>query len=118
MKNTIKPKKDTSGNNNVMMREDVKQKHLESVNTAEYKAKMSAIKTGFKHSEETIQKMKINAKENGIGKWNKGIPKSDECKKNQSIAALNRPRIKCQYCDNTFTKPNLAKHENSCKCKQ
>lgn len=113
-KEHIKNKKDISGSNNVMYREDVKQKHLESVNTPEYKQKMSIIKTGCKQSEETKQKMKAIAIEKKFGFWNKGVPKSDECKANQSIAALNRPKIKCEHCDNSYTKQNLNKHTKAC----
>ena len=109
--------RDVSGENNVMKRPDVKEKHLLSVNTLEYKEKMSLIKTGTPHSEETKEKIKNIAIEKGFGKWNKGIPKTEQENLKQREIALNRPRLKCSYCENTYTKQNLQKHENSCKNK-
>lgn len=41
-------------------------------------------------------------------------PKSDEHKENMRKAALKRERFPCSKCGKTFTKANLAKHENSC----
>lgn len=113
-KNIIKVKKDTSGVNNVMSRIDIKKKHLESVNTIDYKQKMSFIKTGTKQSDETKEKIKNIAIERNFGKWNKGVPKSESCKLNQSKAALNRERIECEHCGNKYTIQNLTKHINSC----
>jgi ribosomal protein L44E len=41
-------------------------------------------------------------------------PKSEEHRKNQSKAALKRPRFPCSKCGKGITKANLKKHEDSC----
>lgn len=102
------------GEHNPMAREDVKQKHLESVNTPEYKKLMSEICSNRTHSEETKKMMSERAKEDGRGKWNKGVAKKESTKKKMSVNATNRPRKQCPHCGDYYTLPNYEKHINSC----
>jgi hypothetical protein len=51
--------------------------------------KISAAKTGGRHSKESIELMSKNRR--GIPAWNKGIPASEEQKQKQSDALLGRP---------------------------
>ena len=99
------------GNDNPMKNEQHKKTHLESVRTDEYRKKMSEIKTGYKHTEETKNKLRRPkySNENYFGS------KSDEHKENIKQAALKRPRVPCSKCGKGITKANLAKHEKSCE---
>jgi len=105
------------GDDNPMKDPKVKEVHLEVVRSEEYRQRMSEIKTGFKHSEETKKLMSESAKKAGTGKWMKGVPKTETQKDNMRTSALNRERVACGKCGNMFTKANIKKHENSCKSK-
>ncbi|NBS94500.1 MAG: hypothetical protein EBT27_12415 [Betaproteobacteria bacterium] len=91
-----------------------KSKLMMAIRTDEYREKMRQIVTGRKHSEETKRKMSEIAKRVGTGKFNLGVPKTNEHKENMKNVALKRERISCCKCGKGFTKANLQKHENSC----
>lgn len=103
------------GEKNPMKNPDIKKIHLESVRSQKYRTNMSTIKTGTVVKEETKLKQSITAKRIGIGKWNKGVPKSESTKEKMRLNALNRIRINCPYCGNGYTNPNYNKHIKKCK---
>lgn len=85
----------------------------------ETKARMSKVRKGQQtgelngmfgkpHSEETRKKMRESHK----GRVQE--PHSDEAKEKIRLAALNRPKYPCSYCDRTFAKSNLGLHERAC----
>lgn len=106
------------GDDNPMRRQEVYEKHMSVVRSEEYRQKMSEIKKGFVHSEETKDKMRQTALERGIGKWNLGVPKSEETKKRMSEAHMKKQRVPCSKCGKEYTKANIKKHEAACKGKE
>jgi len=102
------------GELNCMNNPVIKQKHNVKVTSKEYRDNMRMIVTGRKASDESKQKMSKSAKICGVGKWNKGVPKSDFTKKKMSLSAKNRERIVCPKCCDGYTKANYNKHFNSC----
>jgi hypothetical protein len=97
--------------------EEWKKKLLSAIRSDEYRQKMREIVTGRKHSEETKQRMSEIHKQIGTGKFNLGVPKSEDTKKRMSESALVRERFPCCKCGKGFTKANIKKHENSCSGK-
>ena len=87
------------------------------VRSEEYRKRMSEIKTGFKHSEETKTKMSLSAKAAGTGLWVKGIGKTEETRKRMSDSHMKKERVPCSKCGNTYTKANIRKHERACNGK-
>jgi hypothetical protein len=105
------------GDENPMRRPEVKAIHMSAVRSEEYRQKMSELKTGLKHREESIEKMKRTHKERGTGKWNLGVPKSEDTKQKMSEAHLKKERVPCSKCGKGYTKANIKKHEAACKGK-
>ena len=105
------------GDENPMRRPEVKATHMSAVRSEEYRQKMSELKTGLKHREESIEKMKRTHKERGTGKWNLGVPKSEETKQKMSEAHLKKERVPCSKCGKGYTKANIKKHEAACNAK-
>lgn len=103
------------GKLNPMNKPGVREKHLASVNTCDYKQRMSKIKKGFKHSPESKKLMSDKALEMGFGKWNLGKPKKESTKKKMADSAKKRPRKECPKCGQGYTSANYQKHYNSCK---
>jgi hypothetical protein len=91
-----------------------KEKLLIAIRSDEYRQKMRETVTGRKHTEETKQRMSEIHKQIGTGKFNLGVPKSEDTKEKMSDVALKRERISCSKCGKGFTKANIRKHENSC----
>ena len=95
----------------------------------EARRKLSETATGRTHTKETKKKMsKLKLGENNpnygglsdehrqnISKSLTGKPKSEETKKKMSIAAKNRPKKPCQFCDRLISVSNHERHEKSCK---
>jgi len=72
----------------------------------EHRRKLSEAHTGKTLSEETKQKM---------SETRTGKKRAEETKKKMSIAAKNRPKKPCQFCDRLISVSNHERHEKSCK---
>lgn len=105
------------GDKNPMKNPDIKELHLVVVRSEEYRQKMSEIKTGTTHTEDTKRKMSETAKRVGTGKWCLGKKKTETTRKRMSESALKRERVPCKKCGKTYTKANINKHEIACNDK-
>lgn len=114
MKNPIVKETHATRMKELAKNEDWKNKLLMIIRTEEYKEKMRQIVTGRKHSEESKKKMSESAKRVGTGRFNLGVPKTDEHREKMKTTTLKRERISCCKCGKGFTKANIRKHENSC----